>query len=64
MKRVEFTIRNDAGDLLREPGFVEACDDLPLAVMDAMKDFMEAHDGKLHLPLLIHIKPAKGAGEC
>lgn len=58
MKRVEFTIRNDTGDLLREPAFVEHCADLPLAIMRAVEDFLEVHDRKLHLPIIIHVKPA------
>lgn len=64
MKRVEFTIRNDDGDLLREPGFVEECSELPMAVMRAVEDFMEANDGKLHLPILIHVKPVANAAVC
>jgi hypothetical protein len=64
MKRVEFTIRNDDGDLLREPGFVEKCSELPRAIMHAVEDFMEANDGKLHMPLLIHVKPVADAEAC
>lgn len=64
MKRVEFTIRNDTGELLQEPGFVEECSDLPLAIMRAVEDFLDAHDQKLHLPLIIHIKPGAGASLC
>jgi hypothetical protein len=64
MKRVEFTIRNDDGDLLREPGFVDQCSELPAAIMLAVEDFMEVNGGKLHLPLLIHVKPVADAEVC
>jgi hypothetical protein len=64
MKRVEFTIRNNDGDLLREPGFVEKCSELPMAIKGAVEDFMEANDGKLHMPLLIHVKPIADAEVC
>lgn len=56
MKRVEFTIRNDTGDLLREPGFVEDCSELPMAIMRAVEDFLEVNHQKLHLPVIIHVK--------
>ena len=64
MKRVEFTIRNDMGELLREPGFVEDCSELPLAIMRAVEDFLEAHGRKLHLPLIIHVKPCSPDAIC
>lgn len=64
MKRVEFTIRNDDGDLLREPGFVEECSELLAAIMLAVEDFMEVNGGKLHLPMLIHVKPVADSKAC
>ena len=64
MKRIEFTITGEGGESLREPGFVESCADLPLAVMRAVEDFLEAHDGELHLPLTIQVRPSSLASTC
>ena len=45
MKRIEFSIRNEAGAELREPGFLEDCDELPLGVMRAVEDYLDANEG-------------------
>lgn len=64
MKRVEFLITGEKGEILREPGFLEDCRDLPQAVMTALEDYLEVHDGSLNLPIIIRIRPAPGAPTC
>ena len=64
MKRIEFTIVGEGGASLREPGFVETCSELPLAIMRAVEDFLEAHDGELHLPITIHVQPSPVSSTC
>ena len=64
MKRVEFTIAGDDGESLREPGFVEDCSELPVAIMRAVEDYLEAHDGNLHLPLTIRVQPSSSTSTC
>jgi len=61
MKRVEFTVMGEGGASLREPGFIENCSDLPVLVMRAVEDFLEAHGGQLDLPITIHVRPSPGA---
>jgi len=61
MKRIEFTITSESGESLQEPGFVENCAELPVAIMRAVEDFLEAHDGELHLPMTIQVRPSPGA---
>ena len=64
MKRIEFTIIEEGGESLREPGFVETCSDLPMAIMRAVEDFLEANDGELHLPMTIKIQPSSSEPTC
>jgi hypothetical protein len=64
MKRIEFTITGEGGESLREPGFVENCSELPLAIMRAVEDFLEAHNGELHLPLIIQVRPSTPGPTC
>ena len=64
MKRIEFTIRSEGGEALSEPGFVEACSDLPLAIMGAVEDFLEANNGELHLPMTILVRPSSSESTC
>ena len=64
MKRIEFTILGEDGMSLREPGFVETCADLPMAIMRAVEDFLDAHDGQLHLPMTIVVRPSTLAPTC
>jgi hypothetical protein len=64
MKRIEFLISNEQGDILREPALLEDCSEVPLAVMRGLEDFLEAHDGELHLPIIIRVRPAPGAATC
>lgn len=64
MKRIEFTIIDVGGESLHEPGFVETCSELPLATMLAVEDFLEAHDGELHLPITIHVRPSSATATC
>jgi hypothetical protein len=64
MKRVEFLITGEKGEILREPGFLDDCAELPQAVKTAVEDFLEAHDGRLNLPIIIRIRPAPGAATC
>jgi hypothetical protein len=64
MKRVEFLITDEPGNILREPGFLEDCSELPITVMRAVEDFLEAHDGELHLPIIIRIRPVASSASC
>ena len=64
MKRIEFTITDENGELFREPGFLEDCSEVPLAVMRAVEDYLEAHHGKLHLPIVIRVHPHAGSPSC
>ncbi len=64
LKRLEFTLRTEGDVILREPQFVEDCSELPLAVMRAVEDFLEAHDQEILLPLTIHVKPSDHASLC
>lgn len=57
LKRIEFTIRDNEGKLLQEPGFVEDCLELPHAIKQAVEDFLDAYNQKLDLPLTIHVNP-------
>lgn len=64
MKRIEFTILGEGGDTLREPGFVDACSDLPLAIMQAVEDFLDANNGEIHLPMTIQVRPSAVESTC
>lgn len=64
MKRVEFSIRGESGETFFEPQFVEDCSELPLAVMRAMEDFLEARGGKLDLPILVWVNPSANSPTC
>ncbi len=64
MKRIEFTIAGEGGESLREPGFVETCSELPLAIMRAVEDFLEANGGELHLPMTILVRPSSLESTC
>ena len=64
MKRIDFSIVGDDGHVLHEPGFVEDCSELPLAIMRSVEDFMEAHDGKLSLPITIRVQPTFASPTC
>ena len=64
MKRIEFTITGEDGKSLHEPGFVEDCSELPIAVMRAMEDFLEAHGGDPHLPITIRVQRSIGTLTC
>jgi len=61
MRRVEFTITGGGGKSLREPGFIEDCSDLPVHIMRAVEDFLEAHGGQIHLPITIYVRPGPSA---
>lgn len=58
MKRVEFTIIDGNNQPLREPGFMESEGDLPVAVMEAVNDFLDAYKGAIALPMRIEISAA------
>ena len=64
MKRVEFTILSQSGESLREPGFVESCSELPVALMRAMEDYLETQGGELHLPLVIRVEASPSSPSC
>lgn len=64
LKQIEFTLVADGGESLREPVFVEDCSELPAAIMQAVEDFLEAHGGKLHLPLTIRVQPSEASETC
>jgi hypothetical protein len=38
MKRIDFAIIGDNGEAFSEPGLVENCSELPLAIMRAVED--------------------------
>jgi hypothetical protein len=61
MKWVEFTVTGEGGRSLREPGFIEDCSDLPVLVMRAVEDFLEAYGGQLVLPITINARPSPDA---
>ena len=63
-KRIEFTITSDSGPSLHEPGFVEDCSELPIAIMRAVEDFLEVHDGHASLPLTIRVQPSHSGPSC
>jgi hypothetical protein len=64
MKRIEVTIQDEAGQWVISPVFMEDCFELPLAVMRAIEDFLEAHEGELALPVAIHVRPSEGTSTC
>lgn len=64
MKRIEFTISGEDGKSLGEPRFVENCSELLIAAMRAMKDFIEAHDGGLDLPITILLQLSPASPNC
>jgi hypothetical protein len=64
MKRVEFLIRGENGGALGEPQFVENCSELPLALMRAVDDYLEAQGGKMELPIVIRIFPSQDGPTC
>ena len=64
MKRVEFTITNEKGETLHEPGFVKKCSELPVAIMLAVHDFVYAHKGKFNLPIIIRVEPTRSSSKC
>jgi hypothetical protein len=64
MKRVEFTIMAEGEESLTGPAFVEDCSELPLAIMRAVEDFLEAHEGHLALPIVIQVRPSPARPTC
>ena len=52
LKRIEFTLRDDLGNLLQEPGFVEDCSAL------------EAYNYEIRLPLTIRVTPNPDQPTC
>jgi hypothetical protein len=64
MKRVEFTISTEGEESLAAPAFVEDCSELPLAIMRAVEDFLEAHEGQLTLPITIQVRPSPFRPTC
>ena len=64
MKRIDFAIVGENGETFSEPGFVEDCSELPVAIMRAMEDYLDAHDGRVHLPLLIRVHPNSQTPTC
>ena len=61
MQHLNFTLIDGNHCALHEPGLVEHGTDLPVAVMQAVNDFLEAHDGELTLRLRIEV--ANGGAE-
>ena len=49
-KRVDFSLRDDRGNMLQVPGFVEDCSPLTQAIQEAVDDFLEAFDYQIQLP--------------
>ena len=64
MKRIEFTITGEDGRRLQEPGFVEQCSELPIAIMRAVEDYLEANDGALELPIRVDVRPSAAGPTC
>lgn len=64
LKRIEFTIRDSADNILQEPGFVNECSELPSAIKQAVEDFLDAYDQKLDLPLVIRVNPHPSQPSC
>lgn len=64
LKRVEFTITSELGDCLHEPGFVEDCSEVPYAIMRAVESYLEAHEGRLKLPINIRVQPSRSSPSC
>lgn len=64
MKRIEFTFTGSDGEPPREPVFVENFRDHPVAIMQAMEDYLEANDGEPRLPLTIQVRPSRGTSTC
>jgi hypothetical protein len=64
MKRIEFAIIAESGESFAEPGFVEDCSELPIAIMRAIEDYLEANDGNLHLPIVIRVRPSVASLTC
>ena len=64
MKRVEFTITGEDGKALHEPGFVDNCAELPVAIMRAVEDFLEVHGGRIDLPITIVVSSSSRGSTC
>lgn len=64
MKRIEFTITGEDGKALHEPGFVDDCSELPIAVMRAVEDFLEVSGGRIELPITIHVRRSQRGFTC
>lgn len=64
MKRIEFTITSESGQSLQAPGFAEHCSELPLAIMRIVEDYLEVHEGRLDLPIVIQVRPAQSSSTC
>jgi hypothetical protein len=64
MKRIEIAIFAESGDALAEPQFVEDCAEPPIAIMRAVEDFLEVHDGELLLPVSIRVHPSNSSETC
>jgi hypothetical protein len=64
MKRVEFAILGEDGQTFSEPQFVDHCGELPIAIMRAVEDYLEAREGKLDLPILIRVHPSSTPPTC
>ena len=58
MKRVEFTIMDGNNQPLCEPGVIESEGGLPVAMMEADNDFLDACKGAIALPMRIEITAA------
>ncbi|MDR3401161.1 MAG: hypothetical protein P4L99_01585 [Chthoniobacter sp.] len=59
MKNVEFKIVDGNNHPLHEPATIERETDLPVALMEAVNDFLEAYHGELALPLRIEVTVAR-----
>ena len=60
MKRFDFTMSDGYDRSLYKPSVVGGEADLPIALMEAMNDFLEAYGGGLKLPFRIEITATDG----
>ena len=58
VKRIDLTLTDALEHRLEEPAFIESDADLPMALMQAIGEFLDAYNGELVLPLHINAAPA------
>ena len=61
MKCVELTVVAEGGRYFRESNCAENGSDLPVAIMRAVEDFMEAYGNLPRLTMTIYVRPSPAA---